>query len=181
MIAHLVQTGFGSFYDGVAHALVSIEDLLLIVGLGLLSGLRGRAVARGVVIALPLAWLVGAAAGALLGGPTSMAVATSLTFLGVGALVALDARLQRSVVVALAAAGGAFHGYLNGVALRELDGVALAISGVVLAVFTLVTFTGSFAACSTGPHWRRVAVRVAGSWMAAIGLLMVGWSIRGGA
>ena len=26
--------------------------------------------------------------------------------------------------------------------------------------------------------WMRIAVRVAGSWVAAIGLLMLGWSLR---
>ena len=27
--------------------------------------------------------------------------------------------------------------------------------------------------------WLRIAVRVAGSWVAAIGLLMIGWAVRG--
>jgi hypothetical protein len=27
--------------------------------------------------------------------------------------------------------------------------------------------------------WARIAVRVAGSWIAAIGLLMLGWNLRG--
>jgi len=29
-------------------------------------------------------------------------------------------------------------------------------------------------------HWARIAVRVAGSWIAASGLLMLGWSFHGG-
>jgi hypothetical protein len=29
-------------------------------------------------------------------------------------------------------------------------------------------------------YWARIAVRVAGSWIAASGLLMLGWSFRGG-
>jgi hypothetical protein len=28
-------------------------------------------------------------------------------------------------------------------------------------------------------HWARIAVRVAGSWIADSGLLMLGWSFRG--
>jgi urease accessory protein len=28
--------------------------------------------------------------------------------------------------------------------------------------------------------WQRIAVRVAGSWVAAIGLLLLGWAIRRG-
>jgi len=29
--------------------------------------------------------------------------------------------------------------------------------------------------------WARVAVRVAGSWIAAVGLLLLGWTLRSGA
>ena len=35
------------------------------------------------------------------------------------------------------------------------------------------------AGLSLRPPWRGIAVRVAGSWVAAIGLLMLGWSLRG--
>jgi hypothetical protein len=32
---------------------------------------------------------------------------------------------------------------------------------------------------SLGRPWMRIAVRVAGSWIAAIGLLLLGWALRG--
>ena len=28
--------------------------------------------------------------------------------------------------------------------------------------------------------WARIAIRVAGSWIAAIGMLLLGWTFRGG-
>jgi len=31
------------------------------------------------------------------------------------------------------------------------------------------------------PPWTRIAVRVVGSWIAAIGLLLLGWGLRGAA
>ena len=48
--AHLMNTGFGPFYDGLTHLFVTPEDLLPVIALAFLAGLRGprfgRAVAR---------------------------------------------------------------------------------------------------------------------------------------
>ena len=54
--AHLVNSGLGPFYDGVLHLLLSPNDLLGLVALGLLAGLRGPAASRLTVIALPITW-----------------------------------------------------------------------------------------------------------------------------
>jgi hypothetical protein len=48
---------------------------------------------------------------------------------------------------------------------------------MVFAVFTLVALAGSLVV-PLRATWSRVAVRVAGSWIAAIGLLLVGWGLR---
>ena len=39
--AHLVQTGFGDFYDGIAHVALTPADLLLVITVALLAGQRG--------------------------------------------------------------------------------------------------------------------------------------------
>jgi urease accessory protein len=44
--AHLVETGLGPVYDGVAHFVLSPEDYVPIVGLALLAGLRSKDQAR---------------------------------------------------------------------------------------------------------------------------------------
>ena len=61
--AHLVQTGFGPFYDGISHLAVSPDDLLMVIAVSLLAGLRGRRAGRWVLFSLPAAWLVGGLAG----------------------------------------------------------------------------------------------------------------------
>ena len=55
--AHLMNTGFGPFYDGLTHPFVTPEDLLPVVALTLLAGLRGAQCGRWVLFALPAAWL----------------------------------------------------------------------------------------------------------------------------
>jgi urease accessory protein len=50
--------------------------------------------------------------------------------------------------------------------------------GIAAAAFTVVTFSASLVV-SLRPAWARVAVRVGGSWVAASGLLMLGWHLSG--
>jgi hypothetical protein len=45
-------------------------------------------------------------------------------------------------------------------------------------VFVLIVLAAAFVV-QLQAHWARLAVRVAGSWIAASGLLMLGWSFRG--
>ncbi len=56
--AHLVNSGLGPFYDGALHLLLSPGDLLGLIALALLAGLRGPAAARAAVIVLPIVWLL---------------------------------------------------------------------------------------------------------------------------
>ncbi len=59
--AHLVTTGAGPFYDGAAHFFLSFEELLPVLALALLAGLRGARYGRWLIAVLPPAWLLGAA------------------------------------------------------------------------------------------------------------------------
>src|ERR1700732_3770000 len=65
--AHLMNTGFGPFNDGLTHLFVTPEDLLPVIALALLAGLRGPRFGRAVLFALPAACLGGTLAGP--GGP----------------------------------------------------------------------------------------------------------------
>jgi hydrogenase/urease accessory protein HupE len=40
--AHLVTTGMGPVYDGIAHLLLTPEDLVPVLAIALYAGLRGR-------------------------------------------------------------------------------------------------------------------------------------------
>lgn len=175
--AHLVTTGLGPVYDGVSHLLVSFDDLLPALTLALLAGLNGAAAGRRALFFLPGAWLAAGFAGnALRLAPLPGAVA-ALSLLVVGLLTALDRRLPPAAVAALAVGIGALHGWSNGAALA-LDGrEASGLLGIGAALFVLVALAAAFV-CRLERPWTRIAVRVAGSWAAAIGLLMLGWALR---
>jgi len=54
----------------------------------------------------------------------------------------------------------------------------LGLLGIMAALFVLVTLASAFVVSLERP-WARIAVRVAGSWIAASGLLLLGWAFRG--
>jgi hydrogenase/urease accessory protein HupE len=175
--AHLVSTGFGPFYDGIMHLALTPEDLLTVIALALLGGLNGTRAGRLMLLALPLAWLAGGLLGLVVESPAALELASSFTFLLLGLLVALDRRLPLATTTGLATLFGLVHGFLNGSAMAAAGQGMVALLGIVAAVFIIVTLAAAMVV-SLRVAWMRVAVRVAGSWIAAIGLLMLGWSFR---
>ena len=177
--AHLMNTGFGPFYDGLTHLFVTPEDLLPVIALALLAGLRGPRFGRSVLFVLPVAWLVGSTAGVWIAPQLTLPGLEIIFTIGLGALLAADRPLPLAFVVSLAILLGLFRGILNGVDLAKTpsSGEMVAV-GVTVGLFVLVSLLAGQAA-SVRVRWARVAVRVAGSWIAAIGLLMLGWATRG--
>lgn len=174
--AHLNSTGMGPVYDGLAHFIQSPEDVLPVIGLALFAGLRGTAYGRRALFVLPAAWLMGGLIG--LAATTSVApFLTTFSFLLLGSLVAVDAKLSLRATTGLAALLGFVHGYLNGAAMGQPGVGAVALLGLVFGVFVLVTLMASFVVSLRRP-WTRIVIRVAGSWIVACGLLMLGWAVR---
>jgi urease accessory protein len=175
--AHLVNTGLGPFYDGVSHLALTPEDLLPALALALLAGQRGSRAGRLALFALPMAWLVGGLVG--LAAPTisDAPALTTVSFLALGGLVAAEARLRPEWVAGLAVVVGLLHGNLNGAAMAQAKLGTLGLVGVVSTLFTVVALAAALVVSIRVP-WGRIAVRVAGSWIVAIGLLLLGWSLR---
>ncbi|MFO0965103.1 MAG: HupE/UreJ family protein [Gemmataceae bacterium] len=177
--AHLVNSGFGPFYDGVAHLFVTPEDLLVVVALALVAGLRGRPFGRAVLWVLPLAWLAGILAGRVAAFPAALPWLSAALLVTLGGLVAADRKSPLAVIAGAALLCGLAQGAFNGAALAGVGAGALAALGIGGAVFVVVALIAGQVS-TLGEAWGRIAVRVAGSWIAAIGLLMLGWAMRGG-
>ncbi len=178
--AHLMNTGFGPFYDGLAHLFVTPEDLLPVIALALLAGLRGPRFGRAVLFALPLVWLAGSAVGLLLAPHVTLPVTETIVTIALGALLAADCPLPIAAVGGLAILLGLLHGSLNGSELPKTNASGqISAAGVAVALFVVVSLLAGQAASVRVP-WARIAVRVAGSWIAATGLLLLGWSLHRG-
>ncbi len=176
--AHLVTTGLGPFYDGIGHLLASPDDLVPVLAMALLAGLGGTSAGRRALFVLPLAWSIGGLGGYWLHGPLLRGTPAAVSFLALGILIASGRQLSPALVAALAAALGLVHGYLNGAAIAAAGREALGLVGIAAGVFVLVAL-GAALVVSLRKPWTRIAVRVAGSWIAATGLLMAGWSLSG--
>jgi hydrogenase/urease accessory protein HupE len=175
--AHLNATGMGPFYDGLMHFLMSPEDIVPVVALALLAGLRGENYGRRALFVLPTAWFLGALAGlsALAANPHPFIAAAWFVLLG--GLVAADAHVSLRASTLLAAILGLYHGYLNGTGMGQSLSVMVILVGLVFAVFVLIALVTAFVV-RLRASWARIAIRVGGSWIAASGLLLLGWATR---
>jgi hypothetical protein len=174
--AHLVSTGLGPLSDGLGHFALSPEDFIPVIALSLFAGLRGERTAANALFAFPVAWLAGGVFGLILRWAPAFPWAGVVCF-AVGASVAADLVLGPFFVTALACILGLLFGYLNGVAFAAASGGLLAVFGSGVAGFILIALLSTGVVSLRRP-WTRIAVRVAGSWIAAIGLLLVGWFLH---
>jgi hydrogenase/urease accessory protein HupE len=174
--AHLVTTGMGPVYDGIGHLLLTPEDMVPALAIALYAGLRGKGPGRRALFFFPLAWLIGGFIGLTANIVPTFPV-SAFSFLLIGILIAADLRLPDNAFTVLAVAVAIMHGFFNGIALKAGPG-ELGLLGIMSALFVLVAIVSAFVVCLKQP-WTRIVVRVAGSWVAAMGLLMIGWFFRG--
>jgi urease accessory protein len=176
--AHLNWTGMGPVYDGVLHFLTSPEDLVPAIALALLAGLRGAEGGRRAVFTLPAAWLLGIVLGSMAIATTGSPYWVATWLLLTGSLVVFDAKLSLRTLTVLCVLTGLAHGYLNGSGLGPSVTTLVAALGIASTVFVVLVLVAAFVV-GLQATWARTAVRVAGSWIAASGLLMLGWALRG--
>lgn len=176
--AHLVTTGLGPVYDGLGHFVLSLDDVLAVVALGIFAGLRGPAAGRAVLWILPCAWLLAGEVAQWNAGARDFSF-PAISLLALGILAATDARVPRWGIALLAMTVGALHGFSNGLAMAAGSPGWRGVLGISAAVFLVVTLVAGGVA-SLRAVWARTAARVAGSWIAAVGLLLLGWVLRPG-
>ncbi|MGJ5206107.1 HupE/UreJ family protein [Bradyrhizobium sp. HKCCYLR20261] len=180
--AHIVSARLGDFYAGALHPLLTLQDVLVWMTLGLLAGSLGAASGRWLIVVFPL----GLCAGLALAATTSIAalppVVDAATILLLGLLLAASLRIPVALLCAIAFTLGVMRGTANAEELvaqtdRLLYAAGLACAGYV--VITLVTAVAlSFRRPDTEPtsSWRGITLRAVGGWVAAVGLMMAGLS-----
>jgi urease accessory protein len=167
-------SSLGGFYGGVLHPLLVPAHLLALGALALLLGQRWLAQAEA---ALP-AFVAGLAAGlaiAARGWPAaaSVAVAPVAAAALLGLLVAASPPLPRALTAALAAACGLAVGLDSAPdAAASTREAALSLAGTGVGACAALLIVAGVASGAVRP-WQRVGVRVAGSWAAAISLLVL--------
>lgn len=98
--------------------------------------------------------------------------------IGLGVLVAIGASFSASVMAPRSVLTGLVHGLQNGSAFGAGGSELVVVAGVAAAVLVLTLLVAARAALPR-VGWARIAVRVGGSWIAALGMLMLGWLLHG--
>jgi hydrogenase/urease accessory protein HupE len=176
--AHLVSTDLGPFYDGVAHPLVTPEDLLTILGLAFLAAWGGPRAGRRLLVSLSGGWCIGlVAAFGFVQGEWQVPLATAALVLLLGVLGLLRAAVPEGVLATAAGIIGLMRGAMNGSGVGAVDGQWLSVLGIATSVFALVVLLTGLCVFLE-KRGVSIVLRVGASWVAAIGLLMLGWELR---
>jgi urease accessory protein len=171
--AHLVSTGLGPAYDGIYRFALTPAQVFPMAILALFAGRRGPVHARHIMFLLPLAWLAGCALPLPLSS-RDVTLVPAFALLLTGGLLASDTAVPPGITSGAAIVVGVILGGAYGAPTGGPAGT-LAAACFIFVVLALCA--------SVSLPLRRmpaiVAVRVAGSWSAALGLLLVGWFVHG--
>jgi urease accessory protein len=176
--AHLVNSGLGPFYDGSLHLLLSPGDVLGLVAIALLAGQHGTKTGRLVTMTLPFCWLVAGLFGMQLPAMLDIPWLTMLAFTTFGLLIAADVQLPPAAVAILAALYGLLQGLQNGSALASIGADMTALFGIVMTSLVIALLIAAAVILIRAP-WARILIRVGGSWLVAVGVMMLAWLFAG--
>ena len=177
--AHTPIQGMGEVASGLLHPLLTPPHLLLLLALGFLLGQQ-----RPLRLGGPVASFAGCAALGLL-VTTSDAITGVLTSilmllaLPIGALVALARPLPLGLCLALCAAAALVLGLDSGVDAGTLAVPAAKTLAATMVSLVLCVVNVAFYVSLLPPFdWVRIGVRIVGSWIVAIALMMLAFALR---
>jgi urease accessory protein len=172
VVAHIVP-GVTDFYAGLLHPLTAVEHVLVLAAVGLLAGQQARPVALRTLLLFVLLLAASAACAGAIGAAVPLDTALLVSIVATGGLVAARWPLPAGVVYVVVGLVAMLHGVANVAEMRPtMSSVRFAAGGAV-AAFVVTTYALGIARRARAP-WAEVAVRVAGSWIAAVGILAWG-------
>ena len=171
--AHQAAIHGTDFTDGLMQFLTSVEFPLGTIALGLFAAQHGRDAVAWSVIALPIGLIAGAIAAPFAAMGPGVVIANLAAIAILGLAVALAVPVPAFVLPIAAFLLGIGQGFPNTGTMPSGALPELFLLGVVVAA--LLSLVGATAlAWKAQTPWQRVAVRALGSWISAIGLMVLG-------
>ncbi len=176
--AHLVSARFGDFYGGALHPLTALEHVLPWLAMGILAGMQEPKWGRWILLAFPLGLASGTALALVIHDEPLVSTLNIASFVLVGTLVAAAWRLPKPLLIILGVAMGLTHGYENGTAMTAETNKLLFVSGVACVGYVVITLaTAATLTFLRGEAWRQIALRALGSWVTAVGLMLLAFRL----
>jgi urease accessory protein len=174
--AHSSVQGFNHFLHGFIHPIFVATHLLLLIALGLFYGQQG---VKACLIAIK-AFLLSAAIG-LAASWFVIEGNIDLLILGEAVIIGLLVATRPSIHWVWCSGIGIVAGILLGLdsnqeTLSAMDRVVV-LFGTLVGVSLLLLYSVVFANYFNSKHWQRIGIRIIGSWISAIALLMLALSI----
>jgi len=176
--AHSPIEGIGTFYGYALHPLVVLPHALLLTAAALLLGQQERGAARSGVVTMATGFV-----STLVLAPFRLPVAHAEIVLLIaaclaGILAAWRPSLPRSLAVVLGGLAGILIGLDSFPDEAPVSETTMALAGLSAGCVTsLIMLAGLSHRTENG--WRNVALRVVGSWIAAISLLALSLELAG--
>ncbi len=148
--------------------------------MGVLAGTQAPERARWLVLLFPAGLLAGLALGLATGLGAGTAIVDAGLMVVLGGLLALAVRLPGPFLYAAALTLAIVRGAANAGGVAPQDNAVLFAAGFTLAGYAVITLTtaATLAFRLPGQGWRTVSLRAAGSWVAAIGIMVGGFALR---
>jgi hypothetical protein len=161
----------------MAQLVLQPSQLLVGLGLVLLAAQGGAACCDRLPLLLPGAWLLGGLVGLNLGAELMQALACTALVTAIGLLTALGVRLAPRAFQLLGVGTAMPVALVAGSAMAGHQGALAALLGQVVAIAMLAAVL-LLPLAPPQPRWLAIGLRVAGSWIAAAGLMMLAWLAR---
>lgn len=167
------------FYAGFLHPVTALQHLLALLALGLVAGQQGERMAPALLV-FALMLMFGAALAPHLPALPYIELLNLLSIVLLGALAVIAWRLPLALLYLLALALGLSHGYANGVDLpaefrRHLFIAGVGLAGVIVPAWVMLAAEFIL---RQRYAWMHIALRVTGSWITAMGILVLATSGR---
>ncbi|MDR3468414.1 MAG: HupE/UreJ family protein [Xanthobacteraceae bacterium] len=181
--AHIIGTRLGDFYAGAAHPATDPQDVILWIAVGVLAGSLGASRGRWLVLLFPLGLLAGLLIGASVPSLPGSPVMDAGLILVLGLLLAAGARIPATALGMIGFALAVLRGAANAGGIGPETNLPLFAAGLActgyVAITLIMAITIAFRRAEAGDAtaWRGIALRAFGGWIAAIGMMMVGFAL----
>jgi len=165
--------GVGDFYAGMLHPLTTMEAVLPLLALSLLAGQQPREAAIKILAALPAALALGTLLILLGPVPAQLGMVELVITALLGLLVALARPLPAWLPITLGVLLGLAVGWANATEITPEVSPFRFVAGLAAAGLLLTAY-GIGLVRHLKLEWTQIAVRVVGSWLAAVGILVLG-------